>query len=117
MDFDITNISQSTAAVLAATIGAFATITTSMLSLRVAWKKELLDRANQKPVTKKSKRGPILPLLAMLVAAAVGGFALSYYLGNNGRSDSQALEAELRAKIEQLGASTQRLETVSLNGV
>jgi len=117
MDFDITQISQSTAAVLAALIGAFATITTSVLSLRLAWKKELMERANHKPVTKKSKRGPILPVLALLVASAVGGFALSYYLGSSGRENSAALEAELRAKIEQLGASTQRLETVSLNGV
>lgn len=120
MEFDVGNISQSTSAVLAAIIGAFATITTSMMSLRLAWKKELLERANHKPVTKKNKRGPILPLLALLIASAVGGFALSYYyMGNKGNGNSEALtaEQELRAKIEQLSASTQRLETVSFNGV
>jgi len=117
MDFDINNISQSTAAVLAATIGAVATITTSMMSLRMSWKKELVERANQKPVTKKAKRGPILPLFAILIASAIGGFALSHYLNSTSRADSEMLETELRAKIEQLSASTQRLETVSLNGV
>lgn len=117
MEIDISNISQSTAAVLAAIIGAFTTMTTSLLSLRMAWKKELLERANHKPVTKKSKRGPILPILALLIASAVGGFALSYYMGSKGRANSEALEAELRAKIEQLSVSTQRLETVSFNGM
>lgn len=117
MALEFSNISMPMAALLASLIGATATITASMLQLRIAWKKELLARANQKPVTKKSSRGPILPLLALLVASAVGGFALSYYIGSKGRANSAALEAELRAKIDQLTVSTQRLETMSLNGV
>lgn len=117
MALELSTISMPMAALLASLIGATATITASMLQLRMAWKKELLARANHKPVTKKAKRGPILPLLALLVASAVGGFAFSHYLGSKGRANSEALEAELRAKIEQLSISTQRLETVSLNGV
>src|SRR5512139_480597 len=113
----LSNISMPMAALLASLIGATATITASFLNLRMAWKKELLARANHKPVTKKSSRGPLLPLLALLVASAVGGFALSYYLGTKGRANTAALEAELRTKIEQLNATTQRLEKVSLNGV
>jgi hypothetical protein len=112
----LSNISMPMAALLASLIGATATITASFLNLRMAWKKELLARANQKPVTKKSSRGPILALLALLLASAVGGFALSYYLGLKGRTDTVALEAELRSKIEQLNVSALRLEKVSLNG-
>lgn len=117
MDFDLSTLPQSTAVLLASLIGAITTVSVSLLNLRMAWKKELLERANKKPVTKKSSRGPILPLLALLIASAFGGFALSYYMGSKGRANSEALEAELRAKIEQLSLSTQRLETVSLNGV
>lgn len=113
----LSNISMPMAALLASLIGATATITASFLNLRMTWKKELLARANQKPVTKKSSRAPIVPLLALLLASAVGGFALSYYLGGKERANSEALEAELRTKIEQLGVTTQRLETVSLKGV
>jgi hypothetical protein len=117
MDFDFGTLPQSTAVLLASLIGAITTVSVSMLNLRMAWKKELLERANKKPVTKKASRGPILPLLALLIASAFGGFALSYYLGSKGRANSEALEAELRTKIEQLSLSTQRLETVSFNGV
>lgn len=116
MALELSNISMPMAALLASLIGATATITASLLQLRMAWKKELMARANHKPVTKKAKRGPILPLLALLVASTIGGFALSHYLGSKGRANADALETELRAKIEQLTLSTQRLETVSHNG-
>lgn len=117
MALELSTISMPMAALLASLIGATATITASLLQLRMAWKKELAARANHKPVTKKAKRGPILPVLALLIASSLGGFAFSHYLGSKGRANSEALEAELRAKIEQLSISTQRLETVSLNGV
>lgn len=116
MAFELTNISMPMAALLASLIGATATITASLLNLRMAWKRELQARANHKPVTKKSSRGPVLPVFALLGASAIGGFALSHYLGSSKRANAVALEAELRAKIEQLSISTQRLESVSLNG-
>lgn len=117
MGIDFSNISAPTAVLLASLIGATATISASLMNLRLAWKKEMMERAKQKPVTKKSSRGPIFPLVTLLIASSVGGFALSHYLASKGRVSAEALEAELRAKIEQLSLSTQRLETVSLNGV
>jgi hypothetical protein len=112
----LSNISMPMAALLASMIGATATITASFLNLRMAWKKELQARANHKPVSKKAARGPIVPLLALLLASAVGGFALSHYLGSRGRAATVTLEAELRTKIGQLDAATQRLEKMSLDG-
>lgn len=107
---DFATISMPMAALLASLIGATATITASLLNLRMAWKKELLARANHKPVTRKQSRGPILPVLALLVASAVGGFALSYYLGSKGRAEAEARETELRNKLDQLiTLSTQQL--------
>ncbi len=116
MALELSNISMPMAALLASLIGATATITASLLNLRMAWKKELVARANHKPVTKKSSRGPVVPLLALLLASAVGGFALSHYLGSEERATTAALQAELRTRIDQLNASTQRLERASLNG-
>ncbi len=115
---DLTSISMPMAALLASLIGATATITASLLNLRMAWKRELLARANHKPVTRKQTRGPILPVLALLIASAVGGFALSYYLGSKGRAAAELREAELRAKLDQLiTLSTQQLESVNHNAV
>lgn len=117
MALELTNISMPMAALLASLIGATATIAASLLNLRIAWKKELLARAHRKPVTKKSSRGPIVPLLALLLASAVGGFALSHYLASKGRAKTEALEAELESKIEQLNVATERLEQASLSGM
>ncbi|HEY0720856.1 MAG TPA: hypothetical protein VGE50_06345 [Gammaproteobacteria bacterium] len=115
---DLTTISMPMAALLASLIGATATITASLLNLRMAWKKELLARANHKPVTRKQSRGPVLPVLALLVASAVGGFALSYYLGSKGRAEAEAREAELRSKLDQLiSLSTQQLANTNHNAV
>src|SRR5574340_56244 len=117
MAIEFSNISMPMAALLASLIGAAATMTASFMHLRMAWEKELLAaRANQKSATKKSARGPLMPLLTLLLAAAVGGFALSYYLGSKGRANNAALEAELRTKLEQLSVSAQRLEKLSLDG-
>lgn len=113
---DLTSISMPMAALLASLIGATATITASLLQLRMAWKRELLARANHKPVTRKARRGPLLPLLALLVASAVGGFALSHYLGSAGRASAEAREAELQARLDQLVTLSRQLESVSHNG-
>lgn len=116
MAIDLSNISMPMAALLASLIGAAATMTASFMNLRLAWKKEVLAARTNQKAAKKSGRGPLIPLLTLLIASAVGGFALSYYLGNKGRANIAALEAELRTKIEQLNVSAQRLEKVSLNG-
>lgn len=115
---ELSNISMPMAALLASLIGASATITAALLNLRMAWKKELLARAQQKPVTKKSSRAPVMPILVLVLGAAAGGFALSYYhLGNKSRASAAALEAELRLRIEQLDAATRRLEIISRRGI
>lgn len=75
MALELGNISMPMAALLASLIGATATITASLLQLRIAWKKELAARANQKTPAKKPSRGPILSIMALLLASAIGGFA------------------------------------------
>lgn len=114
---DLTNITMPMAALLASMIGATATITAAFLQLRIAWRRELLARAEHKPVTKKAKRGPITPVIVLLVASAIGGFALSQYLVSEGRKKDEVQELELRNRIDQLTVSAQRLEHVSLYGV
>lgn len=116
MVIDITNITMPVAALLASMIGAMATITAAFLQLRIAWRKEMMERAAQKPVTKKAKRGPITPVIVLLIASAIGGFTLSQYLVSEGRKKDEALEVELRNRIDLLTVSAQKLENVRLHG-
>lgn len=116
MVIDITNITMPMAALLASMIGATATITAAFLQLRIAWRKEMMERAAHKPVTKKAKRGPLTPVIVLLIASAIGGFTLSQYLVSKGRERDEALELDLRNRIDQLTVSAQKLENVRLYG-
>jgi hypothetical protein len=116
MVIDVTNITMPMAALLASMIGATATITAAFLQLRIAWRKEMMERAAHKPVTKKAKRGPITPVVILLIASAIGGFALSQYLVTDRRNKDEALEAQLQGRIDQLNVSAQKLENVRLFG-
>ncbi|HZP91980.1 MAG TPA: hypothetical protein VFB20_03725 [Burkholderiales bacterium] len=100
--------------VLAAVIGASATIATALVQLRTSWRKELAERERGQPITKKSRRGPVLAVLALLIAAAVGGFALSQYLFVRSERDNGALRMELRSQLSELSASAARLEQARL---
>jgi hypothetical protein len=116
MVIDVTNITMPMAALLASMIGATATITAAFLQLRIAWRKEMMERATHKPVTKKAKRGPITPVIILLIASAIGGFALSQYLVTDRRNKEEALEAQLQGRIDQLNVSAQKLENARLFG-
>jgi len=87
----------------------------ALIQLRAAWRNELSARARGVPVTKKSRRGPVLAVVLLLVAAGVGGFVLSQYLVRQSDRESEALRKEMQAQLAQLGATAQRLERASLN--
>lgn len=105
---DVANISMPIAALIASLIGASATITASLINLRIAWRKEIKARANKTPVTRKSSRGPVTTVLILMVASSIGGFVLSQYF-MTGREPSPA-EIEFRNKLAQLNATAERLE-------
>jgi hypothetical protein len=86
--------------VLAAMIGASATMVTALIQLRLSWRKELKERERGQPISKKSRRGPVLLVFALMIASGVGGFAGSQYLmaWRNGDRD------EVRLKLEQIHA-------------
>ncbi len=100
--------------VIPALIGAAATIFVALLQLRMAWSKEVLARQRGAPVTKKSRRGPVLAISILLIAAAVGGFALSQYLMVQTERETGTLRDEMHARLAQLGATADRLEHARL---
>jgi len=100
--------------VTAALIGASATILTALVQLRLSWRKELRERERGQPITKKTRRGPVILVFALMIAAAVGGFALSQYFLSLRYGDQDALRSELHSKLSEISASAARLEQARL---
>src|SRR3984957_15916931 len=99
----------------AAAVAAVGTVIGALAQLRVAWRKEVSDRARGVPATKKSRRGPVVAVCLLLIAAAVGGFAFSQYLVKQSDLESAALRVQLRTQLAQISATAERLERVALS--
>jgi hypothetical protein len=107
-DFDL-KVSATAVAALGTVIGALA-------QLRMAWRKEQSERARGVPATKKSRRGPVLAVFLLLIAATVSGFALSQYLlVRQSDRESAALRGDLQAQVARISATAERLERVTMS--
>jgi len=82
----------------------------ALAQLRVAWRKEVSERARGVPATKRSRRGPVLAVSLLLIAAAVCGFALSQYLVRRSDHEAAALRGELQSQLARISATAERLE-------
>src|SRR5512134_2727975 len=100
---------------MAALIGAAATVLAALVQLRLSWRNELKERERGQPITKKSRRGPVIFVFALMIAAAVGGFALSEYFVSLRNGDRDTLRAELQSQLSKISASAARLEQARLN--
>ncbi|MGH8660170.1 MAG: hypothetical protein ACREUB_00225, partial [Burkholderiales bacterium] len=78
---------------MAALIGAGATVLAALVQLRLSWRNELKERERGQPITRKTRRGPVILVFALMIAAAVGGFAFSEYLVSLRGEDRDALRA------------------------
>jgi len=105
MDF-----SHPSESLIAAAIGALATVITALIQLRISWRKELRERERGQPITKKSRRGPVVVVFALMIAAAVGGFALSQYFVSLQTTSRDELRADLKAMRAELSATAARVE-------
>ena len=93
---------------MAALIGATATFITAMFQLLINARRQAAERAAGKPVSRKS--GNWLAVFALMLAAAVGGYALAQYQIFMDREDGKALRQDMQAKLRDLGDAAARLE-------
>jgi len=100
--------------IIAAIIGASATVLTVLVQLRVSWRKELRERERGQPITKKTRRGPVIAVVVLMLAAGVGGFALSEYLESWRDGDRATLRADLKSGLSEISATAARLEQARL---
>jgi hypothetical protein len=96
--------------VIASFVGAFATVVGALVQLRISWRKEMRERERGQPISKKQRRGPVMLVFALMIASAVGGFALSQYLAGLRYGDQDAIRAELQAKLNEIAAGAAKLE-------
>ena len=100
---------------MASMIGALATVAAALVQLRISWRREMKERERGQPITKKTRRGPVIVVFALLVAAAVGGFALSQYFVSLREGDRDSLRADLQSKLSEINATATRLEQARTN--
>jgi hypothetical protein len=98
--------------VTAALIGASATLVTAMFQLLINARRQAAERAAGKPASRKP--GSWLAVFGLMLAAAVGGYALSEYQTFGEREDSKVLRDEMHARLRDIGAAAQRLERAGL---
>ncbi len=96
-------------AVLAAIITATATICMSLLQLRFSLGKDGGARV-QAANGRRKGRGPFAVLFVIIIASAVGGFALSQWLTENERVSQTALQHELQDRVDQISRTASQLE-------
>ena len=101
--------------IAAALIGAVATVLTALVQLRMSWRKELKDRERGQPITRKTRRGPVIAVFVLMIAAGAGGFFLSQYVVSLREEDRDTLRAELRTQLAQISASAARLGEARLH--
>lgn len=94
--------------VMAALIGATATFITAMFQLVINARRQAAERKAGKPATRKT--GTWLAIFALMLAAAVGGYAYAEYEVFKDRDDDKALRQEMQASLRGLGDVAARLE-------
>jgi hypothetical protein len=95
---------------MASMIGALATVAGALIQLRISWRKEMKERERGQAITKKTRRGPVIFVFALVVAAAVGGFALSQYFVSLREVGQDSLRTDLQSKLSEINATAARLE-------
>ena len=93
--------------VLAAMIGAIATVLTALFQLISSFRAASGDRRTSK---KGGGLRSFMWTVALVLAAGVGGFAYAEFRSQESRDETRALRTELQAQMQALQASTARIE-------
>jgi hypothetical protein len=101
--------------VIAALAGAAATLVAALINLRIAWRREVLDRLNRAKSSPRTRRGLLIAILILVVASGVGGYAGAMYLMQTDHQNTRAMRTELRQRIAEIKDTAVRLEQSRLD--
>lgn len=93
--------------ILAAMIGAAATMLTAMFQLTLMLRNRAKAESSR---PKRSAMRPLVAVFALLIASAVGGFAYSELRAERVREDARELREQLTLQLQALALSTAKLE-------
>ncbi len=93
---------------VAALIAAAATVSASLLQLKVAFSKEIAARTGGG--SRRKSRVPVVLIVVLLVASAAGGYSLAQWLNEDERLEQNELRRELEMRIGELGRAAAQLE-------
>ena len=100
--------------ILAAMIGASATITAATVQLVTAWRKHSTDGDRRR--TKGGARSLVM-LILIVLSSAVAGYAYSQYRSQETRDETRTLQVEMQQQLHLLETTTAKLEEMRLNAV
>lgn len=101
--------------VLAALIAAGATMLTTLLQLKISLSRDTGAARAQTGSSRRKNKMPVLLLVVMLTAAAVGGFALSQWFADRERIQQTELRQELQARITEISRTAGELKQTRLD--
>jgi hypothetical protein len=96
--------------VVAALFGAAATLVAALINLRIAWRREVLDRLQPARASRRARRGLLVAITILVVASAVGGYAGAMYVMQRDHRHTQELRAELQQRIGEIRDTATRFE-------
>ncbi len=100
--------------VIAAVIGAGATLIAAWINLRAAWRREVLDRLQKSRSNPRARRGLLIAITILVVAAGVGGYAGALYMMQRDQQHTSSVRTELQQRIAQIQEAAARLEQTRL---
>lgn len=103
-------IGELTPNVIAALVGAGITLVAALINLRIAWRREVIDRLNRSRSTPRGRRGLLIAITFLVLAAGVGGYATALYLMQTDQTQMRAMRFELRQRIAEIKDTAERLE-------
>src|SRR5258706_7804762 len=93
---------------ITALIGATATFVSAMFQLYVNARRQAAERKAGKPASSKS--GTWLSIFALMLAAAVGGYAAAEYKNSREREADALIRQEMQTRLRDIGDAAVRLE-------
>jgi hypothetical protein len=100
--------------VIGALIGAGATLIAAMINLRIAWRREVVDRLQRSRSTPRGRRGLLIAITILVAAAGVGGYAGALYVMQRDQQHTLTMRAELQQQIAQIKETAMRFEQTRL---